>query len=952
MKTFRLFGFPFLLALAAPFAAAAPAENAWDLDPVAWRRDAGGAFLSSHAGRALAPAPKGRRVVVTARVVPERTSDPEYSSMGVGVFDDLDRYWNLAVLKGPDSKGAWHRYELKAMSEGVWGGEETRMDREINKRSAEWSWGQAVDLALSFAPDRVEGVARDAATGAELYRCALVPKKGTELPVPAGRPCLFVSGDMRGRVENVEWTVEDEVPEQTREFPAYRPVGPDTGLRGTATGFFHMENIDGRDWAVDPLGRATVLAGTDWCNPQGSMCEKLGYRPYGLRVSEHYPSVDAWAEETAARLGAWGFTFLPCGSDASMRYRTLAHANAADRLYFSHRLCLRGSDWCIAEYKRSPCTAFPDVFHPDFQAACDWWARQRCAPNRDDPWLVGYFLDNELAWWGEVSSDKLSGLWNLVVRKPDTHPAKQALLAFLAENGGSGGADPRSLVAAATPAQKLAFLRLVAEKYFSAVTAAIRKADPNHMILGCRFAGGPNGVHPVVMEVAGQYCDIVSFNHYPWADLDEGVVYDSRANRVPAADLYREAHDRAGKPFLLTEWSFPALDTGRPCTHGAGQRFFTQAERVEASELYARTLLSLPFFAGYSYFRWVDQPALGISKYFPENSNYGLVSEEGVPYEGLTAMFTRVHGNAAALRGTVHKSANATIVHKSKMPIVSEHDRFFAEAARGEKHAQGDLDLAFVNNDEQLAFVNNAVGFHQEADGAWTFSNAFVRLSGRVGGKYMADEIAWGGAPAAGRWGALLQWDNGGAPVWTEVSRVTSVRSSVDEATGIVSLAIRAEGGDLADIGEGAPLAADAKNKARFAITHRLSLAPGSAEILAEIVSLENIGDAPFTVQALMMRPFAVEKQPAEVETVPNLWKGPVEDYWELSGGSRYGIASTDPGVLKASLWRKEGSTAQHPDVRCLSGRNFALAPGAVYRPDVPTAARIRFLPAPAKPAE
>ena len=142
--------------------------------------------------------------------------------MGVGVFDDLDRYWNFAVLKGPDAKGAWHRYEIKAMSEGVWGGEETRMDRTVHKRSAEWSWGQAVDLALSFAPDRVEGVARDAKTGAELYRGVLVPRNGAELPVPAGRPCLFVSGEMRGRVENVEWTVEDEVPEQTRAFPAYR----------------------------------------------------------------------------------------------------------------------------------------------------------------------------------------------------------------------------------------------------------------------------------------------------------------------------------------------------------------------------------------------------------------------------------------------------------------------------------------------------------------------------------------------------------------------------------------------------------------------------------------------------------------------------------------------------------------------------------------------------------
>jgi hypothetical protein len=31
--------------------------------------------------------------------------------------------------------------------------------------------------------------------------------------------------------------------------------------------------------------------------------------------------------------------------------------------------------------------------------------------------------------------------------------------------------------------------RLVAEKYFSVCAAAIRKHDPNHMILGCRFAG-------------------------------------------------------------------------------------------------------------------------------------------------------------------------------------------------------------------------------------------------------------------------------------------------------------------------------------------------------------------------------------------------------------------------------------------------------------------------------
>ena len=62
-------------------------------------------------------------------------------------------------------------------------------------------------------------------------------------------------------------------------FPPYVPVGPETGVRGAATGFFHVEIIDGRDWMVDPVGRGVYLAGVDWCMPQGMFCEALGYAP-------------------------------------------------------------------------------------------------------------------------------------------------------------------------------------------------------------------------------------------------------------------------------------------------------------------------------------------------------------------------------------------------------------------------------------------------------------------------------------------------------------------------------------------------------------------------------------------------------------------------------------------------------------------------------------------------
>ena len=61
-------------------------------------------------------------------------------------------------------------------------------------------------------------------------------------------------------------------------------------------------------------------------------------------------------------------------------------------------------------------------------------------------------------------------------------------------------------------------------------------------------------------------------------------------------------------------------------------------------------MLALPFLIGYDYFMWVDEPALGVSAKFPEDSNYGLVNEDGKPYELLTAAFAGVHRDAGRLR--------------------------------------------------------------------------------------------------------------------------------------------------------------------------------------------------------------------------------------------------------------------------------------------------------------
>ncbi len=126
-----------------------------------------------------------------------------------------------------------------------------------------------------------------------------------------------------------------------------------------------------------------------------------------------------------------------------------------------------------------------------------------------------------------------------------------------------------------------------------------------------------------------------------------------------AASFYRVERDAVGAWRLIDpagEWGLfdnacakpegnttrIALDSGLPCLRGVGKRFDTQAERAWATALYARSVLSSPWVIGYDYFMWVDMPAKGISFRFPEDSNYGLVREDGTAYAEITQAFAAI----------------------------------------------------------------------------------------------------------------------------------------------------------------------------------------------------------------------------------------------------------------------------------------------------------------------
>ena len=78
------------------------------------------------------------------------------------------------------------------------------------------------------------------------------------------------------------------------------------------------------------------------------------------------------------------------------------------------------------------------------------------------------------------------------------------------------------------------FLGEYARAYFKTCRDAIKAADPNHLVLGCRFAGyAPDAV----IEAMGEFVDLVSFNNY-------GVT--------PPGQQLRKLHTLTHKPIALT----------------------------------------------------------------------------------------------------------------------------------------------------------------------------------------------------------------------------------------------------------------------------------------------------------------------------------------------------------------------------------------------------------------
>ena len=487
----------------------------------------------------------------------------------------------------------------------------------------------------------------------------------------------YTRADWPGKVKHDEQLQQAVVQEQQQlhTWLAERPAqdkfaGWTGGQPFEASGFFRTEKRDGRWYLVTPEGHpfyslgvnavttqqsATYVEGREAMfaglpQPDEALAAYFGtsdsrsdtganqgrefasgrwFDFYKANLQRSYGQVDpaAWRTLSQDRLQAWGFNTLGNWSEPAFGGDTRMPFSIALSIHGDYATISTGVDWW---------GAMPDPFDPRFAMATERAVAIASRDHRDNPWLLGYFADNELAWAGPA--DDPYGRYALAyatLRLTTDVPAKRAFLKQLRDkyrnqNGLSRAwgielpawellEDPgfkAPLPSAEYPAiekDMQAFLRLYAETYFKTIADSLEWHAPNHLLLGGRFASSI----PEAVNACAEFCDVLSFNFY---------------TREPQHGYDFAALRQLDKPLMVTEFHFGSRDRG-PFWGGVAE-VYKEEERGPAYARFLTKALEEPQIVGVHWFQYLDQPVTG-RLLDGENGHLGLVAITDRPWDGF-----------------------------------------------------------------------------------------------------------------------------------------------------------------------------------------------------------------------------------------------------------------------------------------------------------------------------
>lgn len=351
---------------------------------------------------------------------------------------------------------------------------------------------------------------------------------------------------------------------------------------------------------MDPDGNLFFAMSVASFNPGNLKCD-------AQPMKERFGSRGKWAEDETAFLKSLGFNSLGSwAAPAAMRnrdeskripYTVIISPMAA----YNRSLDSAGneSEYFAGVNRESGSSfGFPFVFDPGFEEMAERRLAE-AAKYADDPWLIGYFIDNEVQFRILMLDDRLA-------KWPEGHLNHDSAAAWLdGRKGRTGCGDDDD--------DRKAFAVHCIDLYFGTVSRILRRHGPNHLLLGSRFHTWKTEMeNPECFRVAGKHLDVISINHYRWE---------------PDMELMRMWEEESGRPFMVTEFYAKGEDSGLPNTSGAGWVVPSQEDRGIFYQHFANRLLKSGNCVGWAWFTYRDSSA--------NDANKGIVARDFTRYEPL-----------------------------------------------------------------------------------------------------------------------------------------------------------------------------------------------------------------------------------------------------------------------------------------------------------------------------
>jgi hypothetical protein len=160
--------------------------------------------------------------------------------------------------------------------------------------------------------------------------------------------------------------------------------GGTTAIKGEATGFFHIEKIDGRNWFITPDGNAffAVALSHMLSGESDVACQNV----YG-------GDADAWLKGSFEKAREMGFNCaLGSATSPERNLNGFVDVPKAEKLFrkanfpFAVGVILLKHPWEFVDDE-----TLPDIFHPDYEQLIQSRAAEVCPRYKDDPLCMGYY---------------------------------------------------------------------------------------------------------------------------------------------------------------------------------------------------------------------------------------------------------------------------------------------------------------------------------------------------------------------------------------------------------------------------------------------------------------------------------------------------------------------------------------------------------------------------------